>query len=608
MSSTRPSRATLYALLSIGLTACAAAPQREPAFVSGAGHVNNPVAPEGAPITLAAIQLAARSSGHNEGSAWILDANGYVGTYLHLDAPGAVTVSVRAGAQGGGTCKPFMVLAVADTRVGFEVGPEREYPETVNLPAGTHFFRADMTNGPPACGAPLKLGKLSVWGATVLNQPSDENALAAADTYIHSGRRGRARLRFDGAPPGTPVHVRLKRHAFHFGINIPGTNNRFLIEGAKPESEAGKFQRFVLDHFNTVVPSNAGKWEYNEGTRSFVTMDYIDHILRWGARHGMAARMHTLLWDSPQQPAWVHELLKAAGAGDVAAKEDLLRAIERRIRYYVRDRGEMYQELDVLNESLHHPRYLNLLGAAEIRDVFNLVARSSRDVGGNVRGYLNEFNVLQNSRELLPDPPASGPVAGASPPADKAREGALDPYANWYRRHIDALRADGAEVGGIGVQYYADPRPGIETPHSATRIYTALHNLAATGLPITLTEMGIQKGGSPPDAARILEDTMRLVFGMPGASGFVMFGFWEGAIWDFAPSAVLVDKDWKLTEAGTRYESLMSTWGTDVSGVVGPDGTLEMVGFYGDYAVEVGDKKLSFWLAKGRSEYALAVR
>jgi GH35 family endo-1,4-beta-xylanase len=595
-------------VLSVGLAACAAAPPREPAFVSGAGHVNNPAPPEGAPIALDAIQLAARSAGRNEGSAWILDANGYVGTYLHLDAPGAVTVSVRAGGRSGGTCKPFMVLAVGDTRVGFEVGPEREYPETVNLAAGTHFFRADLSNGKPACASPLAIYKFSVWGATVLNQASDANALAAADTYIQSGRRGRARLRFDGAAPGTPVHLRLKRHAFHFGVNIPGTTNRFLVEGAKPDSEAGRFQRFVLEHFNTIVPSNAGKWEYNEGTRGFVTMDYIDLMLRWAARHGMAARMHTLLWDSPQQPVWVHELVARASEGDVAAQEDLTRAIERRIRYYVRDRAEMYQELDVINESLHHPRYTNLLGEAELRDVFNLVARAARDVGGVVRGYVNEFNVLQHSHELLRDSLPQGQTPGPTWSMDKVHDGVPDPYANWYRRHVDALRADGAEVGGIGVQYYADPKPGLKTPHSPGRIYTTLQNLTATGLPVTLTEFGVQNGGSATDAAAILEDTMRLVFGTPGANGFLMFGFWEGAIWDVAPAAVLVDKDWKLTEAGKRYEALMAAWGTEASAVVGPDGTLEMTGFYGDYAVEAAGKKLSFWLAKGQTEYALSIR
>ena len=134
----------------------------------------------------------------------------------------------------------------------------------------------------------------------------DAAALAAADAYIQSGRRGNARVRVAGVAPGTAVRVRLQRHAFHFGINVPGTFNRFLIEGAPPESEAGRFQRFVLDHFNTVVPSNGGKSIYNEGVRDFVTMDYIDLILRWAARNtGCFARMHTLIWDAEQQPHWV---------------------------------------------------------------------------------------------------------------------------------------------------------------------------------------------------------------------------------------------------------------------------------------------------------------
>jgi len=343
-----------------------------------------------------------------------------------------------------------------------------------------------------------------------------------------------------------------------------------------------------------VVPSDAGKWLENEAVRGFVTMDYVDLILRWAARHGLYVRMHALLYDSDQQPSWVLDLLDAAVRGDVGAREELSRAIAHRIRYYVRDRAEMYQELDVINESLHHPRYLKVLGSSDVRDVYNQVARSARDVGGSVRGYVNEYNVLQSSEAFE--------VGQQGQPARVV----ADPFANWYRRHVESLRAGEAEVGGIGVEYYADPRPGISSPHSPARIYQALQNLTATGLPITLTEFGVQQGGAPADAARILDDTARLVFGTPGASGFVMFGFWAGATWDAAPAAVLVDKDWKLTEAGARYESLMSAWSTDVSTVVGPDGTVEFTGFYGDYAVDVSGKTVPVWLVKGQSEYAIS--
>lgn len=416
----------------------------------------------------------------------------------------------------------------------------------------------------------------------------DAAALAAADAYIQSGRRGPARVRIAGAAAGTPVHVRLKRHAFHFGINIPGTFNRFLNEGAPPSSEAGRFQSFVLGHFNTVVPSNGGKWIYNEGVREFVTMEYIDLMLRWAARHQMFARMHTMLWDTEQQPAWVIDLLTAAAAGDAAAKADLRRAIDRRVDYYVRDRAGGYQELDVLNESVHHPRYVDVFGAAGIADIFNHVARTARDAGVPLRLFLNEYNVLQDSRDLRRG-------AGA----------ALDPAANWYRREIEAVRAAGGDVSGVGVQYYADPRAAIETPHSAARIRQALGNLTATGLPVELTEFGIRKGGSRAEAARVLDETMRMVFGTPGTTGFVMFGFWAGAIWDTAPDAVLVDNDWTLTEAGAAYEKLMAAWSTDVTVPVAADGTIAFTGFYGDYGVEMPGRTLSFELVRGKIAYDL---
>jgi hypothetical protein len=122
----------------------------------------------------------------------------------------------------------------------------------------------------PASRLAVLLAAVMAAGAATAGRagPSaDDAALAAADAYIKSGRRGPARVRIAGVAPGTQAHVRLRRHAFHFGINIPGTFNRFLIEGAPATSEAGRFQSFVLKHFNTVVPSNGGKWIYNEGVR-----------------------------------------------------------------------------------------------------------------------------------------------------------------------------------------------------------------------------------------------------------------------------------------------------------------------------------------------------
>jgi GH35 family endo-1,4-beta-xylanase len=530
--------------------------------------------------------LAARSTGYAADDAWVIDGNGFVGTYLGLDAPGTVTVTLAAGGRGAPDCARA-ALVVGDARTPLQLGPnERDLRATFALAAGTHFLRLEASMS--ACQGELVVRHLAITGARVLNQASDANALAAADTYAATGRRGPARVRVDGAAPGTPVRLRLRRHAFHFGVNATGTANRFLIEGAPPDSEAGRWQRFVVERFNTIVPSNAGKWIYNESVRDFVTMEYPDLILRWAARHGFHARMHTLLWDTEQQPDWVRDLLARAVAGDAEARADLVRAINRRIDYYVRDRGDGYQAVDVLNESAHHPAYFTVLGPGGVADVFNRVAAAAP-----VRGCLNEYDVLQNSKTL----------------GEKA--GTPDPYANWYRRQVEDVRARGGAVGGIGVQYYAIAGKG-ESPHSPARIANAFANLTGTGLPVTLTEFGVQKGASRVEAARILDETMRMAYGTPGVDGFVMFGFWQSNIWDMAPEAVLLDKDWQQTPAGAAYDRLLAAWSTDVSTTLGADGAAVLTGTYGDYDVEVGGKPgvktASFKLEKGTTEYVVAIK
>ncbi len=77
--------------------------------------------------------------------------------------------------------------------------------------------------------------------------------------------------------------------------------------------------------------------------------------------------------------------------------------------------------------------------------------------------------------------------------------------------------------------------------HSPARIEQILQNLAVTGLPLSLTEFGVQTGGGTTvdQAATYLTDTMRMVFGMPNATTFDMWGFWANDIWNQAPLAVL---------------------------------------------------------------------
>jgi hypothetical protein len=113
----------------------------------------------------------------------------------------------------------------------------------------------------------------------------------------------------------------------------------------------------------------------------------------------------------------------------------------------------------------------------------------------------------------------------------------------------------------------------------------------------------------------MLDDTVRLVFGTPNASGFFMWGFWRGAI--FRGAAAFYDQNWNLTIPGQRWQDLLTIdtdanlnddWDTQLSTVVNADGTINFSGFWGDYELTIGGQTIPLTLVKGGTDYSLAIR
>ena len=136
------------------------------------------------------------------------------------------------------------------------------------------------------------------------------------------------------------------------------------------------------------------------------------------------------------------------------------------------------------------------------------------------------------------------------------RNGISDPYANWFRNDVEAVRDAGGAISAIGVQYYPTHASGTND-HSPSRMAQTFANLAVTGLPLSLTEFGVQKNNSstgcgsncvpdPSLAATYLTDTMRLTFGNPNFTTFDMWGFWANDMWSQAPYAALLDANFNL--------------------------------------------------------------
>ncbi len=559
-------------------------------------------------LAISGATMAYRSSGSSSSGDWTLNENGYVGTYLTLPSAGNVTLSVSASGVSDAGISPRMNMVVDDFSAGFDVPSGfNTYEHTFSLSAGTHFVRTEFANDIPTANRQLTVRSFLASGATINNTASDSNALASADTYIANYRQGQVKVELGGVAPGTTVNVKMTRNAFNFGTMVQGFDaNVFLAPVADDDttSTAARYQNFVNSHFNALVPSNMGKWEPNEGTQNQPTMDQVDTILNYADAHHMSTRMHNLIWGT-QQPAWVNSLISDAGSSNPAisgpAKTNLMNAIVNRIAYYVGDgdtdkndgdRSKKYVELDVLNEALRAPTYQNIFGTQGIAQIYKKVQDAVTAAGANTRLYTNEYNVLQYSTD---------PVTNAS-----------DLYANWYRREVEAYNnaGSGQVVTGIGVQYNVDARTSNAQVHSASQIAKVMQNLSVTGLPITLTEFAIQgtTNGVVATAQRssdIYSESLRMVFGTPQATSFLIWEGWPPAATD---NTSIVDSNWNPTLSGQTLINLLNSWTTPTRDlVVGPDGTITFNGFWGNYDLKINNQIVPLTLSKGTTQYSLAV-
>jgi GH35 family endo-1,4-beta-xylanase len=559
--------------------------------------------------------LSHRSSGSGSGN-WTLSENGYVGTYFSLAAPGTVTLAVNASGATNDAHLPHMNLVVADTKVGFDVASGfTNYQHTFDLPAGTYFVRTEFNNDVPTANRQLTVASLDVSGATVSNTTNatanNASALAAADTYIQNYRQGPASVALVGVAPGTQVQLKMVRNAFNVGTMVQGFDANVFLAPVSPgdtTSVAARYQSFVKSHFNILVPSNMGKWQPNENAQNVPTMTHVDTILNYAQSNNMNVRMHNLIWGN-QQPPWVNTLITNAQSSNPAvsgpAKTNLMNAIVNRIKYYVgdgdndmndEDRARKYAEVDVLNEALREGTYWDIFGAQGIADIYSKVKDAVDKAGANTRLYTNEYNIFQFAN----NPDGSG----------------ADPYANWYRRNVEEINnaGFGQVVTGIGIQSIGDPRTALSSNdvHSAARINQVLQNMSVTGLPVTLTEFSVPSPAgftlTPQRSAQIYSESLRMLFGSPDATSFLIWEAWPSP--SVTPDGIttIVDSSWNLTQSGQALVDLLDLWTTPTQNlIVGPDGTIDFTGFYGDYEIKIGSQTFDLALLKGTPAYSLII-
>ena len=389
-------------------------------------------------------------------------------------------------------------------------------------------------------GGGLFLAALVVAGAELHAAALDE---ADLDAKIEALRKGDFTVRLPAV--SGPVAYEMVRHDFPFGTCVSA--RVLLAEGP----DADKYRETLRKHFNAAVAENCMKWGNMEPRPGYRGDDVPRKVWQKCHELGIPMRGHCIFWGTNQGPAEWHKTLAPA---------DLEKAMKARAeRVLGLFRGKI-AEWDLNNEMLHGDVYAKALGLENGAAYF----KWCKAIASDVTFYVNDYGILGGD-------------------------------ADAYVAHIRAMQADGAEIGGIGVQgHFNGGAP------SSKKVWTNLDKLGALGLPIKVTEFDI----NTKDEARQAAGTRgfyKLCFAHPAVRGILMWGFWEGRHWK--PDAALWRKDWSIKPNGREYVRLVTEeWVTRGEGTASADGRLAFRGFYGTYRFTAGGRTFTASFAPGRCE------
>ena len=260
-------------------------------------------------------------------------------------------------------------------------------------------------------------------------------------------------------------------------------------------------------YWNQVIPENAGKWGSVEGTRDVMNWSGLDAAYKLAKDNDFPFGFHVLVWGA-QQPAWIDTLEPAEQLQEI---EEWFQAVANR-----------YPDIDylqVVNEPLpgHNPPdgsngradYKAALGGngASGWDWVITAFRMAREIfPAETKLMINDFNIINSSSNT-----------------------------NQYINIINLLKAEDL-IDIIGVQGHA-----FTTTASAATMKANLDALAATGLPIHVTELDID---GPSDAIQ-LQDYQRIfpvLYEHPGVEGITLWG-WRPGLWRNDEGAYIINED-----------------------------------------------------------------
>ncbi|CAN7032385.1 unnamed protein product [Brassica rapa subsp. trilocularis] len=293
-----------------------------------------------------------------------------------------------------------------------------------------------------------------IWVDSVSLQPfTQEEWNSHHEQSINMKRKGAVKIRAvnsAGEPvPNATISILQNKLGFPFGCAVESN-----ILGNQA------YQDWFTKRFTVTTFGNEMKWYSTEVVRGKEDYSTADAMVKLFQQHGIAIRGHNIIWDNPiYQPSWVKAL----------SVSDLYNAVKRRVFSVVtRYKGQL-AGWDVVNENLHFSFLESKFGPKASYNVF----AQAHALDPTTTVFMNEYNTLEQPGD---------PVATPARYLQKLRE-------------LQSIHVAGNIPLGIGLQSH------FSTPN-IPYMRSALDTLAATGLPIWLTEVDV---AAPPNVQFIWE-------------------------------------------------------------------------------------------------------
>lgn len=348
--------------------------------------------------------------------------------------------------------------------------------------------------------------------------------------------------------PSVKIHAVLKRHSFGFGSAVTA---KMLCDTS---ADGDKYRAIVDECFSRVVLENDLKlfaWEIygREKQEGSFRKPWLDQSLAWLKDHQIPVRGHYLCW-GPFEP-WSEKLRSDP------------QLIREKIFAHMREKlpvvGDLVCEWDALNHPAAWEKGIcidTVLGEKFYAEVFEEARKLTK-----LPLWINEDQVFRPGRQQ-----------------------------EEYFHIIERLITAGVKIDGIGNQahFHSSFLPSPEEMLKNSDRFAALVPA------LQLTEFDIKADGDDPLAADFTRDLLITCFSHPAYTGFVLWGFWEGAHWK--PETAFWKMDWSAKPSAKAWrEWVCGKWKTDVMLTTDAQGRAELTGFYGlyDFTISNADKTAS---------------